>query len=201
MLLRVAIERSPLQHRCKPSFSRKAFGSDERDLMRGMSMCQESYLLYGTNACGLQGHVQGPHAAAAPNANQNILDKVGLAHLQLVQLPHVDHAHGPFVIRQVERVDKCAVAVTVHFDGAPPIHPNQDGAEWVVHKRGYAARAKINRRHLLLQLCAPAHSTARIMTQLIICSIPPHTALGQTERVACNQEISRLADAHMLRSA
>ena len=142
-------------------------------------MCQESQSLYGANACGLQGHVQGPHAAAAPNVNQHI-DTVGLDHLQLVQLPHVDHAHGPFVIRQVEGVDKCAVAVTVHFDGAPPIHPNQDGAERVVHQRGHAARAKINRRHLLLQLRAPAHSPARTMTQHMTCSIPPHTALGQT---------------------
>lgn len=43
-------------------------------------MCQEAQSLHGANACGLQGHVQGPHAAAAPNVNQPI-DTVGLDHL------------------------------------------------------------------------------------------------------------------------
>lgn len=81
-------------------------------------------------------------------------------HLKLVELPHVDDAHGPFVIRQVEGVDKGAVAVAVHLDGAPPIHPDQDGAEGVMQQGGHAARLEVYRGHLLLQLCVPAHRPA-----------------------------------------
>ena len=38
-----------------------------------------------------------------------------LSHLELVQLPHVDDGHGPLLIRQVEAVHKCAVAMAVHL--------------------------------------------------------------------------------------